>query len=129
MEMAHLGGVAVRFSRSVLCVRHALRLLGWCQRMDKLESEGDYPDGPKHSHGDSGAGCRTDDRGNGDSENRPKRIPVSFEPPEILGGIALIGLLAYALIRGMDATVAGMLTGLFGVLLGRSTRKNGKHGQ
>jgi hypothetical protein len=41
------------------------------------------------------------------------------EPADVLGAIALIGLMAYALHRGMDATIATMLTGLFGMLIGR----------
>ena len=49
-----------------------------------------------------------------------------FEAPDILGMVALIGMLTYALLNGMDATIAGMLSGLFGVLLGRSTKRNGK---
>ena len=32
--------------------------------------------------------------------------------------IATVGLLTYALIRGMDATVTAMLTGLFGAMFG-----------
>lgn len=38
----------------------------------------------------------------------------------------MIGLIVYALVRGMDATTASMLTGLLGVLVGRTTRnRNG----
>jgi hypothetical protein len=45
-------------------------------------------------------------------------------PADILGGIAMVGLLVYALIYGMDATISSMLTGLFGVLLGRSMKSD-----
>ena len=46
----------------------------------------------------------------------------NIQSTDILGAIALIGMLAYALIYGMDSTTSAMLTGLFGVLLGRNMR-------
>jgi len=53
-----------------------------------------------------------------ENENSVKNI----QSTDILGAIALIGMLAYALIYGMDSTTSAMLTGLFGVLLGRNMR-------
>lgn len=126
MEMVHLGSVAAGLFGVELRGRDDLRLLGWHHRMATMGAGGVHSNGPKHRGGDPGAGGSGHADGDGDPENRARRFFIHIEPPEALGAIALIGLLAYALLRGMDPTIAGMLTGLFGVLLGRSTKKNGK---
>jgi len=122
--MGNVGGVATRVFGILVRRRDAVRILGWRCNFAAVDRGGHDADGPQHGDGDPGAGNRYHDYGDRDPEHQSKR--VSFEAPDVLGGIALIGLLTYALLRGMDATIAGMLTGLFGVLLGRSTKSNGK---
>lgn len=100
-----------------------LRLLVGERRIETLDRGGDGGDGPEHGGLRGNAGDRSDDGLSGRHEKREWNVRI--EPTDILGGIALIGLLTYALLKGMDATIAGMLTGLFGVLLGRRTKGNG----
>lgn len=126
MDMGNVGRVAVGFFGLDVRRINPLRLLGWYQKLAKLDGGGDGEHGGQHGDSSAGAGGRRDDCLDGNPQDRPARFSVQLDPPDILGGIALIGLLAYALLRGMDATIAGMLTGLFGVLLGRSTKSNGK---
>lgn len=121
MPMVHLVRLGVGVFGGQLCICHPLRLLGWCHRMAAVGPEAHDADGLEHRNVDPRVKHSRDDYGVvGPQKDR------RFEPPDVLGLIALMGLLIYALIRGMDATIAGMLTGLFGVLLGRVARKNEK---
>ena len=88
--------------------------------------DGPHTDGPEHR--DVGQRDRgwCDDPGAREPENARPSFWERLEPADALGGIGMIGLIVYALVRGMDATTASMLTGLLGVLVGRKTRnRNG----
>lgn len=123
MEMVYLGGVVVGVLGLLLRRSHSLRLLDWrCRMANVVEGNAD---GPEHGGVRRSAGNRGNDPGANCGEPRTS-LGARFEALDILGAIALIGLLGYAFINGMDATISNMLSGLFGVLFGRSTKKNGK---
>lgn len=123
MEMVYLVSVVVGLLGYLLLRSHALRLLGW--RCGMANVGGGDADGVEHGGVHRSAGNRGNDPGANCGEPRTS-VGARFEALDILGGIALIGLLGYAFINGMDATISNMLSGLFGVLFGRSTKKNGK---
>lgn len=121
--MAFIACVAYGIPRGLSRFRDHLRLLVRPRMASALDADGHDSDGPEHGRIPVRHGTRPDVRfrggptGNGRSQR--------FLPTDILGAIALVGLLLFILIRGMDPTAAAMLSGLFGVLFGRMTKTNG----
>ena len=101
-----------------------LWLLGGHRLLAALGSGRDDQDGPTDSYRPPVPRSRGDDPGANGGAGSEGKAALPWDAKDVLGGIGMIGLLAYALIYGMDATISSMLTGLFGVLVGRST-KNG----
>lgn len=85
----------------------------------------------KNDHGVPNRPVHHGARDGGYDDDKPDRTPLGFwpglqiEPIDLLGAIALVGMLIYALIYRMEPMVAEMLKGLFCVLLGRTTKRNG----
>lgn len=128
LEIAHVsmdsvGNVVSSLYDHAAGLYHALRLHGWNRYIAILAragddgnglEHGDVPDVPQHRrHGHL-------------SRTPPSDSQDEWTPPYILGGIALLGLFVYAFKFGMDAVIAGMLSGLLGVLVGRSTKGRGE---
>lgn len=109
----YLGDVVARFSSVLMRPVHFARILGRKRGDAELERDRESGHGDQHGGSDSGSW-----RGNDDDRNGPTK-KIEWTSAEWFGGIALVGLLLYALIRGMDATVSGMLMGLFGALIYR----------
>jgi hypothetical protein len=105
---------------------YVVRLLGRLRITQTMDGRGNDPDGAQHRDVPDAAGRRGDDSLPNRNGGRKSLVGSRFEPPEVLGLIAMLGLFAYAFRFEMDATIAGMLSGLFGVLIGRSTKGNGK---
>lgn len=106
-----------------------MRVLEWCRAFAKVDHGGNNANGAEHSSLRNASRDCGDDSGELPDPPYRRSFADKIEPGDILGGVALCGLILYALLRGMDATIAAMLTGLFGVILGRSSKyKNGKNG-
>ena len=121
--MAFICRVAAWFSGFLPGIRYALRLSYRPGMVATMDGTGHDSDGPKYGGVHYDSQLRTDVRFHGDEPSLGRK--EWFSPTDVLGLISLVGLFTYALIRGMDTTTAAMLSGLFGVLLGRTTKSNG----
>ena len=105
----------LRIPDVLLFVNRTLRILGGAIRLDPVDQRPIDADGPEHGDVPLAAGRRNDDRG---PPGRQAVFWQRLQPSHVLWTIATVGLLAYAMIHGMDATVTAMLTGLFGAMFG-----------
>lgn len=124
--MVFINQLDVRFLGDLLFPRDALWLLGWVRGLATVDGTGDNADGAEHGnlHPPAGSGGHAHV-----PDDRPGlRTTMRIEAVDVLGGIALVGLLLYALLYKMDATLAAMLIGLFGLVLGRKTKRNNSNG-
>lgn len=113
-------GVASRFWRYWAVVHGDVRIRDGSGLALAVDGNGSA-DVPEHR--DMG-----DERRVGDPHGFPSNAPLRrgslwerLDPTDALCGVAIVGLLFYALVRGMDNTVAFMLNSFFAMLIGRMT--------
>ena len=123
-QVGALGGMVTWILGVGLRFRDAVWLLGWRTNFATVDRRGNDTDGSEHGSEPVGAGDRGND--SGPSGGHRRSLLSRIETPDALLGLSIVGLIVYSAIWKMDATTAVMLTSLFGVVVGRATKRNGK---